>query len=142
MTVPYDGLTSIGLGLVTGLTIGRGSGLGLCGLITGREGLLSGLTSGLGAGFWGRISGLAAGREGLACGFLLEGLSCLDADGLDSVLLYWASESIVNAVNANPISIAAIVLADSLIIHDFRVNRYGTSAIVRGIRPHLCANNP
>ena len=53
-----------------------------------------------------------------------------------------ASRSGWKAANANPISIAAKVLADNLIVINFKVNRYGTFAIMHGKNPHLSANNP
>ena len=59
-----------------------------------------------------------------------------------------ASISGWNAVNANPISIAAKVVADNLIVFEFaesigsEVSRYGTSAIIYGKKTRLSANIP
>ena len=53
-----------------------------------------------------------------------------------------ASESGLKAANANPISIAANVLADNLMIKKFKVNICGTFATVCGKTPRLFANNP
>ena len=53
-----------------------------------------------------------------------------------------ASESGLKAANANPISIAANVLADNLMIKKFKVNICGTFATVCEKTPRLFANNP
>ena len=53
-----------------------------------------------------------------------------------------ASDSGLKAANANPISIAANVLADNLMIKKFKVNICGTFATVCGKTPRLFANNP